>query len=157
MIHCATCENRPHLLHLNLDPTPVDTRLPFVDHILGQLILDRCGAYAFARRIKAFGTPRDAVRAEANFDVSPTPFPVPFHRRAFSSVSLSNLCRNLAASLTFRIEHLAELTASALRHVSRFSPATLGRGSPKIFAREIRERSRKWTNGSAVIDSASPR
>lgn len=157
MKHCATCENRPHLLHLNLDPTPVDTRLPFVDHILGQLILDRCGAYAFARRIKAFGTPRDAVRTEANFDLSPTPFPVPFHRRAFSSVSLSDICRDLAASLTFRIEHLAELATKSLGLIPGFSPTTLGRGSPKIFAREIRERSRNWTNGSAVIDSAPPR
>ncbi|MFT3746386.1 MAG: hypothetical protein QM785_19100 [Pyrinomonadaceae bacterium] len=130
MQHCTICESRPDLLHITIEPTTVETRLPLVEHILGQLILDRYGAYAYARRIKAFGTKRDAVRAEANFDLSPQPFPVPIDRKTFRDVSLSELSSNCVASLTQNLRYLANLASNIYGLFSVTSPTTLGRGSP---------------------------
>ncbi|MEQ1604298.1 MAG: hypothetical protein ABL999_05460 [Pyrinomonadaceae bacterium] len=147
MQHCTICECGSDLKNINLGPFPTDGSLPLVDHILGQLILDRYGPYAFARRIRSTGSTRDAVEAVVNFDLSPQPVPIPVGRRRSGSLSISDARHDCLASLTSYLKRLADLASGAFGLISNSSPTTLGRGSPGIIlTAKTREMARKGQN-----------
>ena len=126
--HGCDCDSA--LKNIRLDPTPLDERLPIIDYILGQLILDRCGPYAFVRRVRSTGQVRDAVPTEVNLDLMPQPFPIPIGSTIFTDLSPSDARHDCVTSFTGHLERLAYLTPGAFGVIPSISPTTSGRGSP---------------------------